>query len=70
MAKRKSFPLRINPRLYDVLKRWSDDELRSVNGQIEYLLLDTVKKAGRWRSKENAEDTERAKRPEAAKSRE
>ncbi|MDY7092371.1 MAG: hypothetical protein SX243_05280 [Acidobacteriota bacterium] len=47
MAKRKAFLLRIDPRLYDALHRWADDELRSVNGQIEYLLRDQLKRAGR-----------------------
>ncbi len=55
MAPRKSFPLRVNPRLYDALKRWSDDELRSVNGQIEYLLFEAVKKAGRWKPRAGEE---------------
>ena len=49
MAARKAFPLRINPRLYETLRKWSDDELRSVNGQIEYLLLEAAKRAGRWK---------------------
>jgi hypothetical protein len=47
MAKRKVFPLRIDPSLYDALQRWADEDLRSVNGQIEYLLRDALKKAGR-----------------------
>ena len=48
MAKRKAFPLRLNPRLYRVLQKWSADELRSVNGQIEYLLRRAAVEAGRW----------------------
>ncbi|MCH9649208.1 MAG: hypothetical protein K0U98_13290 [Deltaproteobacteria bacterium] len=47
MAKRKSFLLRLDPKLYDSLQSWASDELRSVNGQIEYLLLTAVRKAGR-----------------------
>lgn len=47
MAEKKSFPLRINPQLYAVLERWASDEFRSVNGQIEFLLRDAVRKAGR-----------------------
>ena len=47
MAARKAFPLRINEDLWMALKRWSDDELRSVNAQIEYLLRDALRKAGR-----------------------
>lgn len=38
MADRKSFLLRIDQRLYDDIKRWADAELRSVNGQIEFIL--------------------------------
>lgn len=47
MAQRKAFPLRIDPRLYEALHKWADDELRSVNGQIEYLLREALKRAGR-----------------------
>ena len=47
MAERKGFPLRISPELYSALERWAADELRSVNAQIEYLLTDAVKRAGR-----------------------
>jgi hypothetical protein len=38
MAEKKTFLLRISPELWDDLQRWAADELRSVNGQIEYLL--------------------------------
>jgi hypothetical protein len=44
---RKSFALRIAPDLHMALERWAADEMRSVNAQIEYLLSDAVKKAGR-----------------------
>lgn len=47
MAPRKAYPLRIDPALYAALEQWAADELRSVNAQIEYLLADAVKKAGR-----------------------
>lgn len=47
MAKRKAFPLRIDPQLYEVLEKWAQDELRSVNAQIEILLKDAAKKSGR-----------------------
>ena len=47
MSKRKAFPLRIDPKLYEVLEKWADDELRSVNAQIEVLLKEAAKKAGR-----------------------
>ncbi|NHM32004.1 Arc family DNA-binding protein [Neobacillus terrae] len=47
MSNRKAFPLRIDPKLYEVLEKWAEDELRSVNAQIEVILKDAAKKAGR-----------------------
>lgn len=47
MPPRKSFPLRIDPKLYEALEKWAADELRSVNGHIEFILREAVKKAGR-----------------------
>lgn len=47
MAKRKSFLLRISPELYETLEQWAADELRSANAQIEYLLVDAARRAGR-----------------------
>lgn len=43
MAKKKSFLLRLPPELNNELQRWSNDELRSLNGQIEYLLRDALR---------------------------
>jgi hypothetical protein len=45
--KKKSFPLRIDPKIYAALERWSQDELRSVNAHIEYLLREALKQTGR-----------------------
>jgi len=47
MAAKKSYPLRINPDVLKAMQRWSDDELRSVNAQIEYVLRDALRKQGR-----------------------
>lgn len=47
MAAKKSFPLRINPDILAATQRWADDELRSVNAQIEYILRDALVKSGR-----------------------
>lgn len=47
MAKRKSFLLRISPELHETLERWATDELRSTNAQIEYLLTEAARRAGR-----------------------
>ena len=49
MAESKRFLLRLDPRLFDVLRRWADDDLRSINAQIEYLLTDQARRAGRLR---------------------
>ena len=47
MAERKAFLLRIDPALWRSLEKWAADELRSVNGQIEFLLTRAVRDAGR-----------------------
>lgn len=41
---KKQVPLRLSPELYARLAAWAEDEFRSVNGQIEYLLTEAVKK--------------------------
>lgn len=49
MAEKKPFLLRISPELWDELQHWAADELRSVNGQIEYLLRQAVTERRRAR---------------------
>lgn len=44
---KKAYPLRINARILDAMQQWSNDELRSLNAQIEYVLRDALRKAGR-----------------------
>ena len=44
---RKSFLLRVDPALLDAVQRWADDDLRSLNGQIEFLLRQALRAAGR-----------------------
>lgn len=51
MPRKKSYPLRINEEILEAVRRWSDDELRSVNAQIEYLLREALRKAGRLPSR-------------------
>ena len=48
MAK-KSFPLRMEEEAFALLQRWADDEFRSVNGQIEFLLREALRQADRWK---------------------
>ena len=56
MAEKKKFLLRIDDNIHAALEKWAADELRSINGQIEYLLKESLKKAGRLKS--NAVESE------------
>lgn len=47
MAEKKAFLLRVDRDLLDAVQRWADDELRSVNAQVEFLLREALKRAGR-----------------------
>jgi len=47
VSEKKAYPLRISAPVLDAVQRWADDELRSVNAQIEYVLRDALRKAGR-----------------------
>jgi len=47
MAQRKTFLLRLEPATHEALQAWADSELRSLNGQIEYLLRQALREAGR-----------------------
>ena len=46
-AEKKAYPLRISASVLEAMQRWSDDELRSVNAQIEYVLREALRKSGR-----------------------
>jgi len=52
MAERKSFLLRIDEKVLVELRRWADDDLRSLNGQIEFLLRKALRERGRLRDKQ------------------
>ena len=47
MSKRKSFVLRIDPETFKQIEKWADDEFRSVNGQIEWMMHKALKEAKR-----------------------
>jgi hypothetical protein len=57
---RKAFLLRIDPSVLDAVQRWADDDLRSLNGQIEYLLRRTLASAGRLRPSDQPASAARA----------
>jgi len=50
MSEKKAYPLRINAQVMQAVQRWADDDLRSLNAQIEYLLRDALRKAGRLKA--------------------
>jgi hypothetical protein len=50
MAEKKAYPLRINADVLAAAQRWADDELRSLNAQIEYVLRDALRMSGRLNS--------------------
>ena len=52
MAERKPFLLRIDRDVLDAVQRWADDDLRSLNGQIEFMLRRILKDAGRLKEKD------------------
>ncbi|MFD1773263.1 Arc family DNA-binding protein [Paenibacillus rhizophilus] len=56
MAAKKNFPLRIDPGLYEALERWAGEEFRSVNGHIEFLLRESLKRAGRLPDRKTGEE--------------
>jgi len=47
VSEKKKFLLRLDAELYDALEKWAADELRSVNGQMEYILKEAVRRSGR-----------------------
>ena len=53
MAEKKAYPLRISAEVLGAMQRWADDDLRSLNAQIEYVLRDALRKAGQLPSPPN-----------------
>jgi hypothetical protein len=47
VSEKKAYPLRISAPVLEAMQRWADDELRSVNAQIEYVLREALKRSGR-----------------------
>lgn len=53
-AEKKAYPLRISADVLDAVQRWAEDELRSANAQIEYVLREALRKAGRLKNEKPA----------------
>jgi len=49
LAKKKAFALRVSEPVMQAMQRWADDDLRSLNAQIEWVLREALKKSGRLR---------------------
>ena len=56
MAKKKAFVLRVSPETLETIERWANDEFRSTNGQIEYILHQALRKSGRQKQKKGKEE--------------
>ena len=56
MAERKSFLVRIDGDVLNALKKWADDDLRSLNGQMEYLLRKALRDRGRLKTQDPPAD--------------
>lgn len=56
MSKKKSFVLRMDPETFKLIEKWADDEFRSVNGQLEWMIHKCLKDAKRLKSKKQSDD--------------
>ncbi len=56
MAKKKNFVLRIDPETFKLIEKWADDEFRSVNGQLEWMIHKSLKDAKRLKSQNGKTD--------------
>lgn len=65
MAAKKRFLLRVDPKVYAAIEKWAADELRSVNAQMEYLLAESLKRAGRYPKGPSAAPPDEATGPAA-----
>lgn len=57
MSEKKSILLRLSPRMWEEISKWAEDEFRSVNGQIEYILSEALRKRNSTRSKVTDKDS-------------
>jgi len=51
MAKKKAFALRLNEEMMEAVEKWAEDEFRSTNGQLEWIVAEALKKSGRIKKK-------------------
>jgi hypothetical protein len=58
MAARKSFALRIDSKTLQAMQRWAQDDLRSLNAQIEFVMRESLRQAGRLRPVDSSEEAD------------
>ncbi len=58
MSKKKSFVLRIDPETFKLIEKWADDEFRSVNGQLEWMIHKSLKDAKRLKPKNKSDNSD------------
>jgi len=58
MGKKKSFVLRVDPEVYEAMEKWAADEFRSVNGQLEWLIDQALKRHKRSPKKDKKKEEE------------
>jgi hypothetical protein len=62
MSEKKAYPLRISADVLDAVQRWANDELRSVNAQIEYVLREALRKSRRIKAADESASDESGKK--------
>jgi hypothetical protein len=67
VSKRDSFLLRLSPEMMDALRRWSEDEFRSMNAQIEMVLAEALRKAGRLKTKPASKSDDKPREDQSKK---
>ena len=60
MTRRKQYPLRIDPEIWAAVERWAEDDMRSANGQVEWILRQALKQAGRLPEDKGKQKDERS----------
>lgn len=58
MAEKKTILLRLNPKMWEEINKWAEDEFRSVNGQIEYLLQEAINRRNKSSKNTSSEEKE------------
>ena len=57
-AENKSFVLRVDAQTWDELERWAEDEFRSVNGQLQWIIADALRRSGRMKKRKEDKSVE------------